>query len=76
MNARHELEKRLFSMVSGDNPITEEEIKGILKDYIILRENEEEKSEFLTTWERKGSTGYPLGPSQTTSTPSSYSPSG
>lgn len=45
MNARHELEKRLFSMVSGDNPITEEEIKGILKDYIILRENEEEKSD-------------------------------
>ena len=45
MNARHELEKRLFSMVSGDNPITEDEIKGILKDYIILRENEEEKSD-------------------------------
>lgn len=45
MNARHELEKRLFSMVAGDGPITEEEIKGILKDYIILRENEEEKSD-------------------------------
>lgn len=45
MNARHELEKRLFSMVAGDSPITEEEIKGILKDYIILRENEEEKSD-------------------------------
>lgn len=36
MNARHELEKRLFSMVAGDSPITEEGIKRVLKDYIIL----------------------------------------
>lgn len=45
MNARHELEKRLFSMVTGNSHITEEEIKSVLKDYTILRENEEEKSD-------------------------------
>lgn len=45
MNARHELEKRLFSMVTENSHITEEEIKSVLKDYTILRENEEEKSD-------------------------------
>lgn len=41
MNARHELAKRLIAMVSEDAPITADAINGVLKDYTILRENEE-----------------------------------
>lgn len=45
MNARHELAKRLIAMVSEAEPITAEAINGLLKDYTILRENDEEKSD-------------------------------
>lgn len=45
MNARNELAKRLVAMVSGDMPADAEAINGILKDYTILREAEEEKSD-------------------------------
>lgn len=45
MNARNELEKRLVAMVSGEVPANAEAINGILKDYTILRETEEEKSD-------------------------------
>lgn len=45
MNARNELAKRLAAMVSGDIPANMEAINGILKDYTILREAEEEKSD-------------------------------
>lgn len=45
MNAKNELAKRLVSMVSGDTPANMEAINGILKDYTILREAEEEKSD-------------------------------
>lgn len=45
MNARNELAKRLVAMVSGDTPANVEVINGILKDYTILREAEEEKSD-------------------------------
>lgn len=45
MNARNELAKRLVTMVSGDTPPNAEAINLILKDYTILREAEEEKSD-------------------------------
>ena len=45
MNAKNELAKRLVAMVSGDSPANVEAINGILKDYTILREAEEEKSD-------------------------------
>lgn len=45
MTAQHELAKRLFSMVSADTPISLEIINGVLKDYSIQREVEEEKSD-------------------------------
>lgn len=45
MNARNELAKRLVAMVSGETPANAEAINGILKDYTILREAEEEKSD-------------------------------
>lgn len=45
MNARNELAKRLLSMVSAEKPATMEAINEVLKDYTILRESEEEKSD-------------------------------
>lgn len=45
MNARTELAKRLVAMVSADMPANVEAINGILKDYTIQREDEEEKSD-------------------------------
>ncbi|MEG1593289.1 MAG: tyrosine-type recombinase/integrase [Pseudoflavonifractor sp.] len=45
MNAKHELAKRLVAMVSEETPATVEAINGILKDYTIQREDEEEKSD-------------------------------
>ena len=43
MNAKTELAKRLMTTVSGDEPVTDEVINAILKDYTIQRETEEEK---------------------------------
>ena len=43
MNAKAELAKRLVAMVSGDELVTDETIRAILKDYTIQRETEEEK---------------------------------
>lgn len=43
MNAKTELAKRLVAMVSGDEPITPDAINGVLKDYTILREAEEDR---------------------------------
>lgn len=43
MIAKTELAKRLVSMVSGDEPVTEEAINTVLKDYTIQRETEEER---------------------------------
>ena len=37
MIAKTELAKRLVSMVSGDEPVTEEAINTVLKDYTIQR---------------------------------------
>lgn len=43
MNAKTELAKRLISMVSGDSPVTAEDINEALKGYTILREAEGER---------------------------------
>ena len=40
MNAKTELAKRLMTTVSGDEPVTDEVINAILKDYTIQRETE------------------------------------
>lgn len=45
MTARHELAKRLISMVSAGEPITMDALNEILKGYTILREADEEKSD-------------------------------
>lgn len=45
MNARNELAKRLVAMVSEETTANAETINGILKDYTILREAEDEKSD-------------------------------
>lgn len=45
MTARHELAKRLISMVSAGEPITMDTLNEILKGYTILREADEEKSD-------------------------------
>ncbi|MGM9600679.1 MAG: site-specific tyrosine recombinase/integron integrase [Faecousia sp.] len=45
MNAKTELAKRLAATVSADSPGTIEAINTILKDYTILRENDDEKSD-------------------------------
>lgn len=45
MNAKNELAKRLVAMVSEDAPANVEMINAILKDYTVLREAEEEKSD-------------------------------
>lgn len=45
MTARHELAKRLISMVSAGDPITMDTLNEILKGYTILREADEEKSD-------------------------------
>lgn len=45
MTARHELAKRLISMVSAGEPITMDALNEILKSYTILREADEEKSD-------------------------------
>lgn len=45
MTARHELAKRLISMVSAGEPITMDTLNEILKAYTILREADEEKSD-------------------------------
>lgn len=45
MNAKTELAKRLIAMVSTDMATSAEAINGILKDYNISREAEEEKSD-------------------------------
>lgn len=45
MNAKNELAKRLVAMVSEDAPANVETINAILKDYTVLREAEEEKSD-------------------------------
>ncbi len=55
MNAKNELEKRLVAMVSGNMPATEETIKGILKDYIVQREAEQERQDlFNRIWQYLG----------------------
>ena len=55
MTAKGELEKRLVAMVSGEMPATEETIKGILKDYTIQREAEQEKQDlFNRIWQYLG----------------------
>ena len=55
MTARHELAKRLISMVSAGEPITMDTLNEILKGYTILREADEEKkrfekANFLLSW--------------------------
>lgn len=45
MTARHELAKRLISMVSAGEPITMDTLNEILKGYTILREADEEKND-------------------------------
>jgi len=45
LNAKNELAKRLVAMVSEDAPANVETINAILKDYTVLREAEEEKSD-------------------------------
>lgn len=45
MNAKTELAKRLAATVSADSPDAIEAINTILKDYTILRENDDEKSD-------------------------------
>ena len=45
MTARHELAKRLISMVSAGEPITMDTLNEILKGYTILREADEVKSD-------------------------------
>ena len=45
MTARHELAKRLISMVSAGEPITMDTLNELLKGYTILREADEEKSD-------------------------------
>ena len=45
MNAKTELAKRLVATVSADSPAAAEAINAILKDYTILRETDEEKSD-------------------------------
>lgn len=45
MTARHELAKRLVAMVSAGIPVTIETLNEVLKDYNILREGDEEKSD-------------------------------
>ena len=45
MTAKTELAKRLMAMVSADTPATLDDINGILKDYSITREADEEKSD-------------------------------
>ncbi|MEG2097438.1 MAG: tyrosine-type recombinase/integrase [Pseudoflavonifractor sp.] len=45
MNAKNELAKRLVAMVSEDTPADAEMINAILKDYTVLREAEEDKSD-------------------------------
>ena len=47
MNAKTELANRLFSMVSGPDPVTIETITEALKDYTVLREAEGERNDLL-----------------------------
>ena len=49
MNAKNELAKRLVSMVSGEMPVNEDVVNSILKDYIIEREAEVERSNLRKT---------------------------
>lgn len=43
MNAKAELAKRLVTAVSGNEPVTDDTINTILKDYSIQRETEDER---------------------------------
>lgn len=45
MNAKNELAKRLVAMVCGEAQVDVDAINSVLKDYTILREAEEEKSD-------------------------------
>lgn len=55
MNAKAELAKRLVAMVSGDTPVTSDEINAVLKDYTIQRETEEERNDlYKRIWQYLG----------------------
>ncbi len=55
MNAKAELAKRLVAMVSGDTPVTPDEINTVLKDYTIQRETEEERNDlYKRIWQYLG----------------------
>ena len=55
MNAKAELAKRLVAMVSGDVPVTSDEINTVLKDYTIQRETEEERNDlYKRIWQYLG----------------------
>ena len=45
MNAKKELEQRIFATFSGGVTVTAEEVNEILKDYIILKENDDQRSD-------------------------------
>lgn len=47
MNAKTELANALFSRLSGDDPVTIEDINEILKGYTVLREAESERNDLL-----------------------------
>lgn len=55
MNAKAELAKRLVAMVSGDTPVTSDEINTVLKDYTIQRATEEERNDlYKRIWQYLG----------------------
>ena len=66
MNAKTELVKRLVAMVSGNEPMTEEAINTVLKNYTIQRETEEERREFGNIWQQNALTAYLHAPLRTT----------
>ena len=45
MNAKKELEQRIFATFSEGIPATVEAVSEILKDYIILKENDDQRSD-------------------------------
>ena len=45
MNAKKELEQRIFATFSGGVTVTAEAVSEILKDYIILKENNDQRSD-------------------------------
>ena len=45
MNAKKELEQRIFATFSGGVTVTAEAVSEILKDYIILKENDDQRSD-------------------------------